>query len=195
MTSPLETDGPLILEFPKPGERLKAAFHELFLTAEGSPQQKRAIKNPDLLPRPWDPPSCHEPELRDELWDWLDQVVAWVNHEYVWDPATMIPPCWPLHPHLVHEIAVLADQRRRAGIAPDSNGLEEWHRYSLPGFLDRMQTRLKNHCDQDHQPWPARSRYARYQDDRNARRRQAAFNDDARRVEADRDNCEARPEE
>ncbi len=178
MTSPLEPDGQLILEFPKPGDRLDTAFNDLYLAAEGTPEQKKAIKKPALLPRPWDPPSCPDPMLRAELWVWLDQVVDWVNHEYVWDPATMIPPCWPLHPHLVHEIAVLADQRRRAGIANDSNGLEEWHRYSLPGFLDRMQARLKNHCDQDHQPWPARGRYARCSDDRNAERRLDAFNSD-----------------
>jgi type IV secretion system protein VirD4 len=28
-----------------------------------------------------------------------------------------IPACWPKHPHLVHDLAVLADQRRRAGRA------------------------------------------------------------------------------
>jgi hypothetical protein len=40
----------------------------------------------------------------------------------------VIPGCWPQHPHLVHEIAVLADQRRRAGTARTSDVLEEWHR-------------------------------------------------------------------
>ena len=179
MTIPPQPDGQLIHEFPTVGPLLATAFNDLYLAADGTPEQKKAIENPELLPRPWDPPSCHDPKLRADLWAWLDRVVAWINHEYVWDPATMIPPCWPLHPHLVHEIAVLADQRRRAGIAHDSNGLEEWHRYSLPGLLDRMQTRLKNHCDQDHQPWPARSRHTRYQDDRNALTRQHAFTDDA----------------
>ena len=33
----------------------------------------------------------------------------------LWDASTVIPSCWPHHPHLVHEIAVLADQRRKAG--------------------------------------------------------------------------------
>jgi hypothetical protein len=46
----------------------------------------------------------------------LEALVTWLNHEYVWDVANVIPPCWP-HPHLVHEIAVLADQRHRAGQA------------------------------------------------------------------------------
>jgi hypothetical protein len=45
--------------------------------------------------------------------------------EYVWEVADAIPACWPQHPHLVHEIAVLADQRRRAGHAFTSDALEE----------------------------------------------------------------------
>ena len=53
----------------------------------------------------------------------------------------MIPACWPQHPHLVHEIAVLADQRRRAGHALTSDALEEWHRHNLPAFTERMKSR------------------------------------------------------
>lgn len=34
----------------------------------------------------------------------------------------------------VHEIAVLADQRRRAGYALTSDATERWHRYNLPGL-------------------------------------------------------------
>jgi hypothetical protein len=81
----------------------------------------------------------------------------------------MIPTCWPQHPHLVHEVAVLADQRRRGGIVLNSDALEEWHRYSAPGFNERLQTRLKAHCEQDEQdqqPWPARGRHARHTDQR-----------------------------
>ena len=88
--------------------------------------------------------------------------MIWFNHEYVWDHnAGMIPACWPQHPHLVHEIAVLADQRRRAGIDPTSSALEEWHRYGVPGFLERLKTRTKNGCDEHHAPWPAEARHAR----------------------------------
>ena len=71
----------------------------------------------------------------------------------------MIPTCWALHPHLVHEIGVLADQRRRAALALNSNALEEWHRYSVPSFIDRLMERLKQHCDAQHQAWPARNRF------------------------------------
>jgi hypothetical protein len=63
-----------------------------------------------------------------EVWSWLEAVVTWLNHEYVWDVADVIPPCWPQHPHLVDEIAVLADQRRRAGQAHTSDPLEDWQR-------------------------------------------------------------------
>lgn len=87
----------------------------------------------------------------------------------------MIPPCWPEHPHLVHEIAVLADQRRRAGLALTSNGFKEWHRYTVPAFIERMKGRLKAHCEQEHQPWPARSRYTRHQDARHSAERGETF--------------------
>src|SRR5688572_28872202 len=59
-----------------------------------------------------------------EVWSWLEAVVTWLNHEYVWDTGDVMPPCWPQHPHLVREIAVLADQRHRAGQALTSEALE-----------------------------------------------------------------------
>ena len=75
----------------------------------------------------------------------------------------MIPACWPRHPHLVHEIAVLADLRRRAGHALTGDAMEEWHRYALPAFTERMRQRMKGHCeDKDHQPWPAQGRHTRH---------------------------------
>jgi len=158
------SDRPLALPFPLPeGPELSAAFLDLYLAAEGDDEIKKKIGDPALLPRPWDPPTCRKRPLRQELWEWLDAVVIWFNSEYVWDPiAGMIPPCWPEHPHLVHEIAVLADQRRRAGIDTTSHSLEEWHRYAVPAFLDRLRLRTKCHCDELHQPRPARSRSTRY---------------------------------
>ena len=93
---------------------------------------------------------------------WLDAVVAWLVTEYVWEATDTIPACWPQHPHLVHEIAVLADQRRRAGHAFTSDVWEEWHRYSLPAFTERMKSRLGSHCEEGHQPWPANGRHTRY---------------------------------
>lgn len=88
----------------------------------------------------------------------------WINTEHVWDPTYLIPPCWPKHPHLVHEIAILADQRYKAGSAISSDALEEWHRYALPAFFDRRKTRLRTACDSRHHDWPARPAHIRFQD-------------------------------
>ena len=82
--------------------------------------------------------------------------------EYVWEAADTIPACWPQHPHLVHEIAVLPDQRRRAGHAFTNDALEEWPRYSLPALTERMTSRLRSHCEDGHQAWPAKGRYTRH---------------------------------
>ena len=179
--------------FPTPGPLLGTAYRDLYLAAEGSDNQKAAIGDPSLLPKPWDPPTCRNPHLRAELWTWLDAVATWINHEYMWDPDGTIPPCWPLHPHIVHELAVMADQRRRAGIALDSNALEEWHRYTLPGFLERLRGRLKAHCEPDHQPWPARSRYVRHTGDGHAQRRRQAFGDDVQRLSPSEQITSTRP--
>lgn len=154
---------PVLEGFPRPGRRVEHAYRELNVALYGQDEEKKALGNPAALARPWDPPTCVDPELRAEVWDWLDRVVTWLNHEYVWDPTTMIPPCWPKHPHLVHEIAVIADLRRRAGLALTSEPLEEWHRYALPAFTDRMHQRLKSQCqNQDHQTWPANGRHTRH---------------------------------
>lgn len=154
----------LVWAFPMPtNQRLRLAFQELFVAANGTDRERAAIGDPAQLPRPWDPSTVTDPSLRAAVWAWLDDVVTWFNHEYVWDlSAGFIPSCWPQHPHLVHEIGVLADQRRRAGVALTSDNLEDWHRYAVPGFLARMKERLRNGCTDQHQAWPARSRYARF---------------------------------
>ncbi len=193
MTSSAQPSTELVLGFPTPGPLIGTAYRDLYLAAEGSDNQKAAIGDPSLLPKPWDPPTCRNPHLRAELWEWLDQVVLWLNHEYVWDPEGMIPPCWPHHPHVVHELAVLADQRRRAGISPDSTGPAEWPRSPLPRPLARLRGRLQSHCDQDHQAWPARSRQVRHTGDSHTQRRHAAFADDIRRLGASELIAPARP--
>jgi hypothetical protein len=106
---------------------------------------------------------------------WLDAVVDWLISEYVWEAADTIPACWPEHPLLVHEIAVLADQRRRAGHAFTSDALEEWHGYSLPGFTERMKSRLRNHWEDGHQPWPEKGRYTRHTAEASRRAREDRY--------------------
>lgn len=155
----------LALPFPWPDTpALITAYNTLVAAAHADDATKQAIGSPATLPRPWDPPTCTDRRLRAELWTWLDKVVTWFNHEYVWDHtgAGLIPACWPRHPHLVHEIAVLADQRRRAGLDLTSGSLEEWHRYSVPNFIDRLKARTGSLCDEDHAEWPAAGRYRRH---------------------------------
>ena len=170
---------PMALPFPTPGRLVRHAYRELSLAANGTPEEIKALGDTRRLPRPWDPPSCTHPDLRLELWVWLDDVVTWINHEYVWDTDGFIPPCWTEHPHLVHDLAVLADQRRRAGMAHTSDALEDWHRFALPAFMERMTARLKSHCENGHQPWPSTSRHARHSSDPHRRRRVATYTFDA----------------
>ena len=176
----------MIEPFPRPGRRIEHAYTELELAAGGgTKQQQSALGDPRLLARPWDPATCVDPTLRAEVWQWLEQVVAWLNHEYVWDAEAMIPTCWPHHPHLVHELAVLADLRRRAGLALTGDPLEEWHRYALPAFTDRMRARLRQHCqDGGHQPWPALGRHTRHQGEAAQQDRAGTYRADCDRLTA-----------
>lgn len=170
----------MIYAFPQPGKLIQHAYSELHTAVNGTAAYKKALGNHALLPRPWEPATCSDPGVRHELWQWLDAVVIWLNHAYTWEAQQggMIPACWPQHPHLVHEIAVLADQRRRAGLAMTSDPLEEWHRYCLPCFTDRMRARLRSHCEEDHTSWPARPRHNEHISQPESRRREDAFVDD-----------------
>jgi hypothetical protein len=165
----------LIQPFPVPGRLVQLAYRELDLVSNGAQDQLFVLRDLRDLPRPWDPATCETPQLRKEVWSWLEAVVTWLSQEYVWDVADVIPPCWPQHPHLVHEIAVLADQRRSAGFAPTSDALEEWHRYNLPSFTERMKTRLRSHCQEDHQSWPAKGRHTRHIAEASRHRRMQAY--------------------
>ncbi len=169
---------PLAQPFPRPGRLVDHAYRELSISVNGTPEQIKALGDLRRLPRPWDPPTCTHPDLRLEVWVWLDDVVTWLNHDHIWDTDGFIPSCWPEHPHLVHDLAVLADQRRRAGMAHTSDALEDWHRYALPAFLDRMRDRLKSHCENGHQPWPSASRHARHTSDPHRRKRATVYTSD-----------------
>jgi len=169
----------LVRPFPQPGPQLQLAYRELDLAANGTDEERAALGTIRDLPKPWAPATCTKPQLRAELWNWLDAVVVWLNHELVFDTVDVIPSCWPKHPHLVHELAVLADLRRRADRALTSDALEEWHRYALPTFLERMRHRIAEHCNDDHPTvWPSAGRFNRHLDDERAIPRQRAFADD-----------------
>ena len=172
---------PLVRPFPMPGRLVGLAYRELDQAANGTKEQRAALGDLSGLPRPWEPASCTDLALRAELWAWLDAVVIWLNHEYVFDPVDTITACWPKHPHLVHEIAVLADRRRRAAYTFTSDAIEEWHRYGLPVFLERMHHRVADHCTEAHpSTWPAAGRLNRHLSQEPVAARQRAFASDIR---------------
>ena len=178
-------------EFPPPGPLVRHAYAELDLARSGTDEQKRALGKLSALPRPWDPPSC-PPTLRTQVWAWLDQVADWVNHEYTWQPDRFIPSCWPAHPHIAHELAVIADLRRTAGYAFSGDALEEWHRYALPAFLDRVASRMGTCCGPaKHDDWPAAGRHREFRSERAIQNRNELFSRDTAST-VDR-NAMARP--
>jgi hypothetical protein len=162
----------LIQPFPQPGRLVQLAYRELDLATSRQQDHLLPLRDQGNMPRPWDP-------------------VTWLNREYVWDVAYVIPPCWPQHPHLVHELAVLADRPSGAGQAPTSEPLEEWHRSSLPLFTERMGTRLRNQCQEDHQSWPATGRYTRHIVEASRRWRVDAYAADVRVVKSAHDHTQS----
>ena len=165
------------LPFPQPGRLVEGAYRRLEEAENGTPDQKRAVQLSGSLERPWDPPSC-APALRGHVWQWLDEVAAWVNHEYTWGVERLIPPCWPAHPHIAHELAVLADLRRTAGRDTTSALLDYWHRDVLPMFFERMHLRLAGSCAVTHQDWTAAARYRAFTNDTNQAQRRVWFTTD-----------------
>jgi len=152
--------------FPRPPGLVASAFADLsrvqVLTdmlggrgAEDAEAELEQFGDLDLLSRPWDPASC-TPSVRAQLWPWLDDVVDWFNGEYGWKVERTIPGCWPAHPHLAHEIPLLACLRWQAGQAMTPDPLEEWHRWALPTFVDRMHSQIgTNTCPPGkHTTWP-----------------------------------------
>ncbi|MFC3689268.1 hypothetical protein [Aquipuribacter hungaricus] len=192
-TAPRPSAGLMVAPFPQPAQLVRLAYRELHIAATGTKEQIAALGDPALLPRPWDPASCIQPQLRRQVWEWLEQVVTWLNSEYVWDAEAAVLPCWPQHPHLVHEIAVLADQRRRTGAELTSEALEDWHRYSLPAFQDRTRTRTKGHCQDGHEPWPAKGRHTRHTAEAAHRARAEVYDADALASQAGASPAPPRP--
>src|SRR3546814_7495202 len=75
----------MVFPFPVPGGHVRLAYRELHIAINGTEEEKKALGNHALLSRPWEPATCLDPELRHDLWDWLDDVVIWLNREYTWD--------------------------------------------------------------------------------------------------------------
>ena len=179
--SDLSVSVQVVREFPEVGERMRLAYVNLWLAESVSdPEQLQSLGQLEILPRPWDPASCGDAELRREVWRWLDQVVAWINTEYGWDVPGLIPVCWFRHPHLVHDLGAVADQRRKAGLAFTSDALEQWNRECLPAFMERTQGRMGWYCEQGHKDPPGRARLLRYATLEAVAERQAWFETEVR---------------
>lgn len=175
----LDASGVLASAFPPPPPDLATALDELRLAAAMPPETKHELRWVAMLPRPWDPPSC-PPELRQVIYVWLDDVAGWINEEHTWRVDRVIPMCWDLHPHIVHELATVACMRWEAGFAVTPSALEEWHRYTLPMFLERVTKRIgATGCPPGrHQPNPGAARNALYRHgDETGRRRRRHWQD------------------
>ena len=174
-----EIDARIAVPFPAPPPEVLDALELLQILRRGDPDEMAAANDLTDLPRPWEPANCPD-DLREAVWEWCDQVAAWLNREYVWRPTQIIPPCWPRHPHLARELAVLSILRWNAEQATTPDVLEEWNRYAYPMFCERMLDRLgENSCRTGkHTDWPAASRHAAFiSDEAIAERQQVIFND------------------
>ena len=137
MTSP----GLIATPFPPPPGVVAAVLDELRIAAAATDETVHEARRVALLPRPWDPPTC-VPEIRQSMYAWMDEVVAWINEEHTWRTDRVIPICWDLHPHVVHELATVACLRWEASFARTPAALEDWHRFTLPAFLSRVIDRI-----------------------------------------------------
>jgi hypothetical protein len=171
--------GVMAAPYPSPSPVLAAALDELRVAAVDPPETGNDLRRTAMLPRPWDPASCPS-ELRRLIYLWLDDVVAWINEEHTWRVDRLIPICWTDHPHIVHDVATVACLRWEAAYAVTPTALEEWHRYTLPMFLERIAQRIgTTGCPPGrHQPNPGAGRSVLYRDESaNAERRKARLCD------------------
>lgn len=173
----------IVQPFPAPGPLVQQAYNDLALAASLTPDQQQALGDTQQLPRPWDPASCTG-RMRTELWAWLDMVATWVNEQHLWNVVRPgIPECWPAHPHLVHDLAVLACSRYGTRFTVTPAALEDWHRHGLPGFLERLRDRLGDGCQPGkHQTRPRRERDAAHASTPVRRGRQQHYRDDLDRA-------------
>lgn len=160
-----------LIEFPDVTSRMQRALDELELLQQGGPAANDIIGSGEILPRPWDITTIHDPDLRRDTWRWLEGFVVWFNSQQTWFSHDQIPACWTQHPHLVREIGTLADQRRIAGDATTSKSLDEWHQYSAPAFLERTRA-ARTSCEDKHVPWPGRPAHLRHVGQEPSRARQ-----------------------
>lgn len=175
--------GPMVQSFPSPGKLVKAAMEALVSAAKALADGASDLRI-EALPRPWDPATCQDAALRAELWAWLDEVACWINTQMLWNLTHPgIPECWPAHPHLVHELAVVACARHYTTYADSPMPLDAWHTNCLPGFLHRLDERHGGACQPGkHVPRPRADRDGKHGDFQAVRTRRQRFHDDVARV-------------
>ncbi len=98
--------GLMAAPFPEPPGVIARLLDELRLAAAATDETEHESRRVAMLSRPWDPPSC-PPEIRRNVYLWLDDVVAWINEDHTWRTDRVVPICWDLHPHIVHELATV----------------------------------------------------------------------------------------
>jgi hypothetical protein len=174
------TGGVLASRFPRPPGPVSSALDEIRIVAGSAEETEHEARRVALLARPWDPASC-PPELRRRVYEWLHDVVAWINEDHTWRTDRVVPGCWDLHPHIVHELATVACLRWEASFARTPKALEEWHRVTLPTFLDRIARRIgETGCPPGrHQTNPGASRNQIYRASGDAGRQRSHRWDDA----------------
>jgi hypothetical protein len=179
-------DNEILTQFPSPPGSVLKALELLQVLRRGDADEMAECGDLSNLPRPWDPSTCSR-ELRAAVWSWCDKVAAWINHEYAWRPTQMIPLCWPHHAHIARELPVLAFQRWTAQESTGYEATDDWHRYALPMFLERMQSRLgESACRTGkHVDWPAEGRVAAYNAAEAVADRQSVIHRDGHRVVTD----------
>ncbi len=170
----------IVTVFPQPPTLVRHALNQLRIVRSGDADAIAELGDLDDLARPWEPAGCTA-KLRHQVWLWCDDVAAWVNREYAWRTTHLIPDCWPRHPHIVNELPVLACLRMQAIDALSPDALEEWHRHTLPLFVERFTARLgESSCRTgNHVDWPAASRYEAAQGHDAVATRQELFHLDA----------------
>ena len=111
----------LVQPFPKPGRLVQLAYRELDLATSRQQDHLPPLQDLATLSRRWDSGTCQTPQLRREVWLWLDE---------------------------------------------------------------RVRSRLRNHCQEDHQSWPAKGRYTRHIGEATCRRRMDAYAADVRALKS-----------
>jgi hypothetical protein len=174
----------LVIPFPTAPAQIREALHSLAVMKGGDASAIAALGDIKDTPRPWEPASCND-ELRRVLWTWCDEVVAWVNHEYAWRTSSLIPSCWAAHPHIARELPALACQRLSADDSLSLDATEEWHRHTLPQFLERLSGRIgESACRNDkHVDWPAAGRFEAFRADAASAERRNRLASDTMRLQ------------